>query len=373
MDIHDQNRNKAYKKLPKFISQYIQTGANNNFVEINNRLALDKYFLKPKVMVDVSERNLSQSTLGMDYDLPIALAPIGFTGLVHGNGEIIACKEAYDKNIPFVLSTMSICSIEQIRKYARKPFWFQCYVFKDKNITNDLIKRAKLSNCPALVLTVDAPILGDRNFDYRSNGANLTKPLRYMLDLATNPQWLLSFYKSASKRLGNITKYKNGSIHEQVSWLQDQLEPCITEDLVKKIRDQWAGKLVIKGILSIEDAQKAIALGADAIIVSNHGGRQLGSARASIDVLYDIAQVTQGSIDLYVDGGFYSGVDIIKAIGLGAKMVFLGRSYLHSLAANGDQGLRMLLDHYEAEISTTLGLMGEDSLSNLSLDNLDFA
>jgi L-lactate dehydrogenase (cytochrome) len=282
------------------------------------------------VLVDMSGRDLATTALGEKISLPIALAPVALTGLQHGNGEILAAQAAHEAGIPFTLSTMSICSIEQVAEATGKPFWFQLYMMRDRGFIAELIGRARAARCSALVLTVDLQVLGQRHCDVR-NGLSVPPELRLgnVLNMATKPGWILSVLKSKSRTFGNLAGHVKGmqDVKSLAQWTATQFDQALSWDDVAWVKSQWPGKLILKGILDVEDAKLAVKSGADAIVVSNHGGRQLDGASSSISILPAIVDAVGSEIETMFDGGIRTGKDIMRALALGAKICLVGRSY----------------------------------------------
>jgi L-lactate dehydrogenase (cytochrome) len=317
--------------------------------------------LRQRVAVDIANRTLESTMIGQPVAMPVALAPTGLTGMQHADGEILAARAAGKAGVPFTLSTMSICSIEDVADNTDQPFWFQLYVMRDRDFINRLIDRAKAAGCSALVLTLDLQILGQRHKDIR-NG--LTTPpkltVRNLINLATKPRWCWDMLHTRRRSFGNIHGHVQGvaDMSSLSSWTATQFDPRLSWDDVKRIQDRWGGKLILKGILDPEDAEQAAKTGAEALIVSNHGGRQLDGAMSSIAALPDIVQAVGSQIEVLMDGGIRSGQDVIKALALGAKGVFIGRAFLYGLGALGEEGVTLALDIIRRELDVTLALCG---------------
>jgi L-lactate dehydrogenase (cytochrome) len=311
--------------------------------------------------------------LGQPVSMPVALAPVGLTGMQHADGEIKAARAAEKFGVPFTLSTMSICSIEDVAANTSKPFWFQLYVMRDRDFIERLIDRAKDVGCSALMLTLDLQILGQRHKDIR-NG--LSAPPRLTLgsvmQVVSRPRWCLNMLGTRRHTFGNIVGHAKGvgDLSSLASWTAEQFDPKLSWDDIDWIRQRWGGKLILKGILDPEDAKMAAKTGADAIIVSNHGGRQLDGARSSISALPEIIEAVGKDIEVHFDGGIRSGQDVLKAICLGAKSTYIGRAYIYGLGANGEAGVREALNIIHKELDTTMALCGERLLSNLGQHNL---
>ena len=309
----------------------------------------------------MSNRTLASTIVGQKVSMPMALAPVGLTGMQHADGEILAARAAAKAGIPFTLSTMSICSIEDVADNTTAPFWFQLYVMRDKAFIDRLIDRAKAAKCAALVLTLDLQILGQRHKDIK-NG--LTAPpkmtLANVLDIATKPRWAFAMAGTQRRTFRNIVGHASGvgNMSSLSSWTAEQFDPTLTWDDVKRIKDRWGGKLILKGIIDPEDAEMAARSGADALIVSNHGGRQLDGAISSIAALPAVVKAVGDRIEVLMDGGIRSGQDVIKAIALGAKGVFIGRAYIYGLGAMGEAGVTSAIEIIRKELDVTMALCG---------------
>jgi L-lactate dehydrogenase (cytochrome) len=317
--------------------------------------------LRQRVAVDMSNRTLAGTMIGQPVTMPVALAPVGLTGMQHADGEIKAARAAAKAGLPFTLSTMSICSIEDVAENSDKPFWFQLYVMRDKDFIDRLIERARAARCSALVLTLDLQILGQRHKDIK-NG--LTAPpkmtLTNVLDIASKPRWALGMLGTKRRTFRNIAGHAKGveNMSSLSSWTAEQFDPTLSWDDVKRIKDKWGGKLILKGILDAEDAVMAANSGADALIVSNHGGRQLDGALSSIAALPSIVKAVGDRIEVFMDGGIRSGQDVIKAIAYGAKGVFIGRAYIYGLGALGEAGVTTAIEIIRKELDVTMALCG---------------
>jgi L-lactate dehydrogenase (cytochrome) len=300
--------------------------------------------------------------------LPLALAPIGLCGMQHGDGEILACSAAQQARIPFTLSTMSICSIEDVAAAVDKPFWFQLYVMKDRGFIRALIERAKAAKCSALVLTVDLQILGQRHRDIK-NGLTVPpeRKLKNLIDIATKPAWLFSIARSRHRTFGNIAGYVPGmqNVNSLAQWTTEQFDPAMNWRDVEWIAAQWGGKLILKGILDVEDALIAAKTGAAAIVVSNHGGRQLDGAPSSIAALPPIADAIGSSVEVLFDGGIRSGQDIMRAIALGARACLCGRAFVYGLGAGGQAGVARAIEIMRNELSVSMALTGVTGIDKI--------
>ena len=365
---------KIYKnRVPKMFFDYCETGSWTEQTFIENSTDFEKIRLRQRVAVDMDGRSTHSKMLGRDVTMPVALAPVGLTGMQHANGEILAAKAAEDFGIPYTLSTMSICSIEDVAANTTKPFWFQLYVMRDEDFISNLINRAKSANCEALLLTLDLQILGQRHKDIKNGLSTPPKlTLGVLADLATKWGWALKMLGAKRKTFGNIVGHaKNvNDISSLSSWTSEQFDPKLDWETIKKYRKQWDGKLVLKGILDAEDAKKALEIGADAIIVSNHGGRQLDGALSSIRMLPEIMEAVGNKIEVHLDSGIRSGQDILKALALGATGTYIGRAYIYGLGAFGQDGVKTALTILQKELDTTMALCGEKKVADLKRSNL---
>ncbi|QUS38349.1 alpha-hydroxy-acid oxidizing protein [Tardiphaga alba] len=351
----------ASRRVPRAFFQYVCAGS---YEEEALRANLDDFRsikLRQRVLVDMDGRDLSTMILGAQVPLPIALAPVALTGLQHGNGEILAAQAAADAGIPYTLSTMSICSIEQVAEATGKPFWFQLYVMRDRGFVADLIGRARAANCSALVLTVDLQVLGQRHCDVR-NGLSIPPEIRLgnILDMATKPAWIASVLRGKSRTFGNLAGHVKGleDVTSLAQWTATQFDQALSWDDIAWVKSLWPGKLILKGILDIEDAKRASQSGADAIVVSNHGGRQLDGAASSISILPGIVDAVGSEIEVMFDGGIRTGTDIMRALALGAKSCLIGRPYAWGVGAAGKTGAARAIDILARELDVTLALCG---------------
>lgn len=351
----------ASRKVPRAFFDYVCAGSYEEETLRANIDDLRKLKLRQRVLVDMSSRDLSTTILGRKTPLPVALAPVAMTGLQYGNGEILAAHAANDAGIPFTLSTMSICSIEQVAEATGKPFWFQLYMMRDRGFIAELIARAKAANCSALVLTVDLQVLGQRHCDVRNGLAvPLELKLGNILNMASKPAWVLSVMKSKSRTFGNLSGHVKGmeDVKSLAEWTAKQFDQALSWDDIEWVRSQWPGKLILKGILDVGDARLAARSGADAIVVSNHGGRQLDGAASSISVLPDIVDAVGSEIEILFDGGIRTGKDIMRALALGAKSCLIGRSYAWGIGAGGQAGAAKAIDILAKELDVTMALCG---------------
>jgi L-lactate dehydrogenase (cytochrome) len=358
----------ARARVPRAFFDYADSGSYSEQTLRANRADLEAITLRQRVLVDVSERSLSTTVLGQKLAAPLILAPIGLLGMQHGDGEIHAARAANEAGIPFTLSTMSIGSIEHVAEATRKPFWFQLYVIRDRGFSKALMDRAVAAKVDTLVLTVDLQVLGQRHRDVR-NG--LTVPpefrLKNVIDIATKPAWAWSVLKGKSRTFGNISGHVPGmeNVNSLSKWTQDQFDPALNWKDVEWIKDYWPGNLVIKGILDIDDARTAVKMGADAIVVSNHGGRQLDGTSSSIAMLPRIAEAVGNDTEILFDGGIRTGADIVRAIALGARACLIGRSYVWGLGAGGRAGVAKAIDILKNELSVTMALTGVGKIADI--------
>ncbi len=364
----EEMRQIARRRVPKMFYDYVDSGSWTEGTYRANETAFDKIGLRQRVAVDLSSRSLKSTMIGQDVAMPVALATTGLTGMVHPDGEIIAARVCESLGIPFTLSTMSICSIEDIAEHTSKPFWFQLYVMRDRDFVHRLIDRAKAARCSALVLTLDLQILGIRHKDVRNGLTVPPKPtLPNLIDLAFKPRWLMGMAGTPRRTFRNIAGHVKGiSDTSSLSiWTAEQFDAGLNWDDVKWIRDRWGGKLILKGILDPADAERAAATGADALIVSNHGGRQLDGAAATIDALPAVVAAAGNRIEVHLDSGIRSGQDVLKALALGAKGTYIGRAYLYGLGAYGEPGLRRVLEMLRTELDLSMAFCGRRSIEEI--------
>lgn len=358
----------ARRRVPKMFFDYADSGAWTEGTYRANEEDFSKVKLRQRVLVDMTNRSLATTMAGQEASMPVALAPTGMCGMQHADGEMLAARAAEEFGVPFTLSTMSICSIEDVASVTSKPFWFQLYVMKDRDFINNLIDRAKAAKCSALMLTLDLQILGQRHKDLRNGLSAPPKwTLHHGIQLATKPFWCLDMLRTKRRGFGNIVGHaKNVSdLSSLSSWTAEQFDPQLSWDDVAWIKERWGGKLILKGILDEEDARAAAGTGADAIIVSNHGGRQLDGAKSSISMLPRIVDAVGDRIEVHVDGGIRSGQDVLKAMALGAKGVHIGRPYLYGLGAMGKQGVTTALDIIRKELDVTMALCGKRDIQTV--------
>ncbi|CAH2405566.1 alpha-hydroxy acid oxidase [Mesorhizobium ventifaucium] len=363
----------ARRRVPKMFFDYADSGGWTESTYRANEEDFHKIKFRQRVLVDMSNRSLESTMIGEKVAMPVALAPTGMTGMQHPDGEMLAAQAAEEFGVPFTLSTMSICSIEDVASVTKKPFWFQLYVLRDKDFVLSLIDRAKAAKCSALVLTLDLQILGQRHKDIR-NG--LSAPPRFtpkhVWQVATRPGWCIGMAGTKRRTFRNIVGHAKGvgDLTSLSSWTTEQFDPHLSWKDVAWIKERWGGKLILKGILDKEDALMAAKTGADAIIVSNHGGRQLDGAPSSISVLEEIADAVGDTIEVHMDGGIRSGQDVLKALCLGAKGTYIGRPFLYGLGALGKDGVTKALEIIRKEMDITLALCGKRLVTEMGKDQL---
>jgi L-lactate dehydrogenase (cytochrome) len=363
----------AQRRVPRMFYDYADSGAWTESTYRANETDFQRIYLRQRVGIDFSSRTLASTIAGQPVSMPVALAPVGLTGMQHADGEILAARAAAAAGVPFTLSTMSICSIEDVAENTDKPFWFQLYVMKDRDFNDQLIGRAEAAGCSALVLTLDLQILGQRHKDIK-NG--LTAPpkmtLANIIDIASRPRWWMGILGTKRRTFRNIVGHVAGVKDTSAlgAWTAEQFDPSLNWDDVKRIRDRWRGRLILKGILDPEDAEIAAQTGADALVVSNHGGRQLDGAMSSISALPPIARAVGNRIEVLMDGGVRSGQDVLKALALGAKGVFIGRAYIYGLGAMGEAGVAKALECIRKELDVTMALCGVRDVRQAGADIL---
>ncbi len=361
-------RQAARRRVPRAFFGYAEAGSYTEQTLAANRSDLERIRLRQRVLVDISRRSTSSTLLGERVGLPIALAPIGLGGLQWGDGEILACRAAQAAGIPYTLGTLSICSIEDVAAAVEKPFWFQLYVMKDRGFARALIERAIAARCSALVLTVDLQVLGQRHADIR-NGLSVPPALKLgnLIDMATKPRWALGMLAARRRTFGNLAGFVRGEarVKALAEWIAHQFDETLSWKDIEWIRGIWPGKLIIKGILDVEDARAACDVGASAIVVSNHGGRQMDGASSSISILPGIADAVGSDLEVLFDGGIRSGQDVLRAIALGARGCLLGRAYIYGLGAGGEAGVGRAIEIIRRELDVTMGLAGLNSVAEI--------
>ncbi|WBV42103.1 alpha-hydroxy acid oxidase [Pseudoroseomonas cervicalis] len=359
----------ARRRIPRAIFDYADRGSYDEATLRANRDDLAALKLRQRVMIDVSGRSTATTMLGEPVAMPLAIAPTGLTGLFHADGEIHGCRAAQAFGIPFTLSTMSICSIEDVAGAVDKPFWFQLYVMRDRGFARSLVERAIAAKCSALVLTLDLQIQGQRHQDIKNGLAVPPKlTVKNMLDVATKPRWALEVLRGKRKTFGNLTEAPGAKegLNTLSHWIAGQFDPSLSWKDVAWIRSIWPGKLILKGVLDVDDARIAAETGADALVVSNHGGRQLDGAPSSISVLPSIAEAVGERIEVMFDGGIRSGQDVMKAVALGAKGCMIGKSWLYGLAAGGQAGVTKALEIMRKELDISMALTGTKTIAGIT-------
>jgi L-lactate dehydrogenase (cytochrome) len=366
-------RELARRRVPRAFFEYADRGSYDEITLQANRAAFDEIRLRQRVMIDVDRRSLATTIVGQPVSMPLAIAPTGLTGLQHGSGEIHGARAAAAAGIPFCLSTMSICSIEQVRAAVPHPFWFQVYVMRDRGFTRELIQRARAANCSALMVTADLTIQGQRHREIK-NGLSVPPKitLRNIFDIASKPRWAWSVLRAPSWSFGNLAGRIDGtdSLTTLSQWIARQFDPTLTWRDLDWIRQEWPGKLIIKGIMDAEDARLAANEGVDAIVVSNHGGRQLDGAPAAIKVLPAIVDAADGKSEVLFDSGLMSGQSLLKALALGARAGFIGKAFLYGLGALGEAGVTKAIEIMRKELDVSMGLTAQHDARSISSDIL---
>ncbi|MGZ5195602.1 MAG: alpha-hydroxy acid oxidase [Ramlibacter sp.] len=359
----------AQKRVPRMFYDYADSGSWTESTYRANESDFDKILLRQRVAVNIANRSTRTQMIGQDVAMPVAIAPTGLTGMQHADGEILAALAAKKFGIPFTLSTMSICSIEDVAQATgQHPFWFQLYVMRDRDFIDRLIDRAKSARCSALVLTLDLQIIGQRHKDLK-NGLSAPPKLTLanILNMMTKPRWGLGMLGTKRRQFGNIVGHVKGvdNMGSLSEWTAKQFDPSLSWKDVEWIRKRWGGKLILKGIQDVEDARIAVGTGADALIVSNHGGRQLDGAPSSISALPAIAQAVGDKIEVHMDGGIRSGQHVLKAVALGAKGTYIGRAMLYGLGAMGEQGVTTALSLIHKELDLSMAFCGRTDINTV--------
>ena len=363
-------RKRAHTRVPRPFMDYMEAGSFAEITLRENRGDLDAIRFRERVMFDVSNRKLETKMLGETVSMPVAIAPTGMCGAIWSNGEILSCRAAHDFGIPFSLSTNALLSIEDVRSSVDRPFWFQLYLEKDRGFSKDLVERAKNAGCPVLILTMDLHVEGTRYCDVH-NGLGIPPRLTAsnIWSILSHPRWALAMLHSKRWSFGNYAeKVKSGNVKEMAELVRSQLDSSFDVKTLEWVRSLWTGKLIVKGILDVDDARMAVDAGADAILVSNHGGRQLDSAPSTASVLPAIVEAVGDRAEVYVDSGVRSGLDILKFLGLGARGCFVGRAYLYGLGAYGQAGVTKALEILKEELSIAMALTGVTDVSNVPRD-----
>jgi len=358
----------AEKRVPRMFYDYADSGSWTESTYRANESDFQKIKFRQRVAVNMEGRSTASTMVGQAVAMPVAIAPTGLTGMQHADGEILAARAARKFGVPFTLSTMSICSIEDVAQHAGEGFWFQLYVMKDRAFIERLIDRAKAANCAALVLTLDLQILGQRHKDLRNGLSAPPKlTLKNILNIMTKPRWCLGMLGTPRRQFGNIVGHVSGvgDMGSLSAWTASQFDPALNWGDVEWIKNRWGGKLILKGIQDVEDARLAVRSGADALIVSNHGGRQLDGAQSSIEALPAIVQEVGSQIEVHMDGGVRSGQDVLRALALGAKGTYIGRSFLYGLGAMGEAGVTKALEIIHKELDLSMAFCGRTQINQV--------
>ncbi|PHX96283.1 MAG: alpha-hydroxy-acid oxidizing enzyme [Gemmatimonadetes bacterium] len=361
-------RRLAKKRVPRMFYDYADAGSWTEGTYRANESDFQAIKLRQRVAVNLENRSTKSTMVGVDVAMPVAVAPTGMTGMQHADGELLAAKAAEQFGIPFTLSTMSICSIEDVAEHTAAPFWFQLYVMRDREFVERLIDRAKAARCSALMLTLDLQILGQRHKDLK-NGLSAPPKLTVanVLNMMTKPRWCAGMLGTKRRHFGNIVGHAKGvdTMGELAHWSNSQLDPSLSWDDVEWIKKRWGGKLILKGIQDPDDAKRAVDTGADALIVSNHGGRQLDGAESSIRALPAIVDAVGSRIEVHMDGGIRSGQDVLKAVALGAKGTYIGRAFLYGLGAMGGAGVTKAFELIHRELDLTMAFCGRTNITQV--------
>ncbi len=361
------------KRTPRMFWDYCESGSYTEQTFRDNSSDFQKLRFRQRVARDLSGRVLESTMIGQKVAMPVALAPVGSTGMQHPDGEIHAARAAAKAGVPFTLSTMSICSIEDVAAHSPDPFWFQLYVMRDEDFVDAIIERARAANCSALVLTLDLQILGQRHKDLKNGLTSPPRPtIPNLINMALKPRWSLGMLRTPRRQFRNIVGHVKNvqKLSDLTAWANEQFDEKLDWAKIARIRDQWKGKLILKGVLDAEDAQMAADAGADAVIVSNHGGRQLDGALSSIRMLPSVVRAVGDRTEVWLDSGIRSGQDVLKALSLGAKGTMIGRAYIHGLGAMGEAGVTKALEVIKKEMDITMALCGERDIKNMGRHNL---
>ena len=366
-------RQLAKKRVPKMFYEYATAGSWTEATLRANTEDYDKILFRQRIAVDMSNRTTESCMIGEKVSMPVALAPIGLSGMQYANGEVLAAKAANKFGVPFTLSTMSICSIEDVANSCTDPFWFQLYVMRDHKFSKALINRAKAAGCSALMLTLDLQLMGQRHCDIKNGlSAPPKMGLKNLFEMAKKPSWCYKMLKTNKHNFGNIIGHAEGvtNMSSLSAWTSEQFDLSLNWDDVARIRDWWGGKFILKGIMDPEDATNAVKAGADAIIVSNHGGRQLDSTHSSISALPQIKSAVNNATEVWVDGGITTGQDVLKALALGANGTLIGKAFIFGLGAMGQIGVTRSLEIIQKELDMTMALCGRQNLNKLNREIL---
>jgi len=361
-------RRLARRRVPRMFYDYMDSGSWTEDTYRSNETDFQALKFRQRVAVDIARRSLRTTLLGEDAAMPVILAPTGLTGMLHADGEILAARAAEHAGIPFTLSTMSICSIEDIAAHTQRPFWFQLYVMRDRDFVGRLIDRAKAAGCSALVVTVDLQVMGQRHKDIKNGLSTPPKPtLANLAGLALRPRWCLGMLGTRRRVFGNIVGHVQGvsDMSSLAAWTTQQFDASLNWDDLAWIKARWGGRLIVKGIMDVQDARLAVKAGADALVVSNHGGRQLDGAPSSISALPAIADAVGGDIEVLMDGGVRGGQDVLRAVALGARGVMVGRAFLYALAAMGEAGVTRCLGLIANELDVSMAFCGRTRIEDV--------
>ena len=366
-------RRVARCKVPKMFYDYVDSGSWTESTYHANSTDFELIKFRQRVLVNMENRSLATKMIGQNVSMPLAIAPTGLTGMQHADGEILAARAAEKFGVPFTLSTMSICSIEDVAANTSAPFWFQLYAMRDHDFMKNLIKRAQNAQCAALVLTADLQILGQRHKDIKNGLSAPPKPTFYnLLNLLVKPEWCMKMLNTKRRTFGNIVGHAQNvsDVSSLSAWTAEQFDQCLSWDDVARLKDLWGGKLIIKGIMEPEDAEMAVKSGADAIVVSNHGGRQLDGAQSTIKALPDVVSAVGSDIEVWLDSGINSGQDILKAWALGARGTMIGRAFLYGLGAYGEEGVTRVLEILYRDMEISMAFTGHRDIQNVNRDIL---
>ncbi|UUZ71594.1 alpha-hydroxy-acid oxidizing protein [Polaromonas sp. P1(28)-8] len=358
----------AQKRVPRMFYDYADSGSWTESTYRANESDFQKIKLRQRVAVNMENRSTATRMVGLDVTMPVAIAPVGLTGMQHADGEILAAKAAEKFGIPFILSTMSICSIEDIAAHTQSPFWFQLYMMRDRDAMAAMIERARKARCTALVLTLDLQVIGQRHKDLKNGLTAPPKPtLANIINLMTKPRWCLGMAGTKRHTFGNLVGHVKGvsDMRSLSAWTNEQFDPRLSWADVAWVKERWGGKLILKGIQDVEDAKLAVQSGADAIVVSNHGGRQLDGAQSSIEALPAIVDAVGANIEVWMDGGIRSGQDVLKAWALGARGTLIGRAMVYGLGAMGEQGVTKALEIIHKELDLTMAFCGRTDINTV--------
>ncbi|MEM8774208.1 MAG: alpha-hydroxy acid oxidase [Pseudomonadota bacterium] len=361
------------RRVPKMFYDYVETGSWTEQTFRENTSDFNEIYLRQRVAVDMSGRNTSSQMIGQDVSMPVALAPVGLTGMQRADGEILAARAAEKFGVPYTLSTMSICSIEDVAEQTSKPFWMQVYTLKDEDFMQRLFDRAKAAKCSAAVITVDLQVLGQRHKDLKNGLSAPPKPtFKNMVNLATKVRWGLEMLRTKRRFFGNIVGHAAGVTDPSSlsSWTAEAFDEALDWDRIRQFRKMWDGPLIIKGIIDPRDAREALNVGADAIIVSNHGGRQLDGALSAIRALPSILDAVGNKIEVHIDSGIRTGQDVLKSLAMGAHGTYLGRAYVYGLGAMGEAGVTKALEVIHKELDLSMAFCGRTDVRTLDRDIL---